>query len=88
MRRQNKVNDKLIQRGGGVETPIQQKKKSSFFFYGPNQDIISISEMKCLMSDFRERIRIKRPTRIRIIVNYVTQKLRNGNGGEIISRDR
>jgi len=38
------------------------------------------------MSDFRERIRIKRLTRIRIIVNCIAQKLRNG--GEIVSRGR
>lgn len=38
------------------------------------------------MSDFRARIRIRKLTGIRIVINLATQKLRNG--GEIISRDR
>lgn len=42
--------------------------------------------MKCIILDFREKIRIKTVTRIRIIVNDVTQKPQNG--GETVSRAR
>lgn len=54
---------------------VKEKKKAVFPFIGQTRKLSKFLKQS-IMSGFRERIRIKGLTRIRIIVNCVTQKWR------------